>query len=109
MNPSRKFKMLDVRPMHAKGAEPFGVIRAKIDTLKAEEGLTVIAPFLPSPLIDLVGCRELMILPVSLRRVGGSEGDRVIDRSESGLHAARHRPAAGAGVRAKRAGVRRRR
>ena len=52
MNPSRKFKMLDVRPMHAKGAEPFGVIRAKIDTLKAEEGLTVIAPFLPSPLIE---------------------------------------------------------
>jgi uncharacterized protein (DUF2249 family) len=52
MNSPRKFKMLDVRPLLAKGADPFGVIRAKIDALKAGEGLTVIAPFLPSPLIE---------------------------------------------------------
>lgn len=46
------FKMLDVRPLLAKGTEPFAAIRRKIDSLKANEGLTVIAPFLPSPLIE---------------------------------------------------------
>lgn len=46
------FKKLDVRPLIAKGTEPFAAIRAKIDMLKAGEGLTIIAPFLPSPLIE---------------------------------------------------------
>ena len=48
----RKFKTLDVRPILAKGTEPFGTIRSRVDALKADEGLTVIAPFLPSPLIE---------------------------------------------------------
>lgn len=47
-----KFKKFDVRPLIAKGAEPFPAIRARIDMLKADEGLVVIAPFLPSPLIE---------------------------------------------------------
>ena len=47
-----KFKTLDVRPLLAKGTEPFSVIRSRVDALKAGEGLTVIAPFLPSPLIE---------------------------------------------------------
>jgi uncharacterized protein (DUF2249 family) len=46
------FKRLDVRPLIAKGAEPFNVIRSRVDALKAGEGLTVVAPFLPSPLIE---------------------------------------------------------
>lgn len=46
------FKKIDVRPLLANGTEPFAAIRARIDMLKAEEGLTVIAPFLPSPLIE---------------------------------------------------------
>lgn len=46
------YKRLDVRPLIAKGAEPFATIRARINALKAGEGLTVIAPFLPSPLIE---------------------------------------------------------
>ncbi len=46
------FKRLDVRPLIAKGAEPLPAIRARVDSLKAGEGLTVIAPFLPSPLIE---------------------------------------------------------
>ena len=46
------FKKLDVRPLLAKGTEPFAAIRARVDALKAGEGLTVIAPFLPSPLIE---------------------------------------------------------
>ncbi len=49
------FKRLDVRPLIAKGTEPLGAIRARIAALKADEGLTVIAPFLPSPLIEKLG------------------------------------------------------
>ncbi len=49
------FKKLDVRPLIAKGSEPFNTIRARVDALKAGEGLTVIAPFLPAPLIEKLG------------------------------------------------------
>ena len=47
-----KFKKLDVRPLLAKGVEPFAKIRASVDALLPDEGLSVIAPFLPSPLIE---------------------------------------------------------
>lgn len=46
------YKRLDVRPLIAQGTEPFAAIRARIDALKAGEGLTVIAPFLPAPLME---------------------------------------------------------
>ena len=46
------FRKIDVRPLIAKGIEPFSTIRAKIEMLKANEGLTIITPFLPSPLIE---------------------------------------------------------
>lgn len=46
------FNKLDVRPLIAKGIEPFATIRDRVDSLKKDEGLTVIAPFLPSPLIE---------------------------------------------------------
>ena len=46
------FKKLDVRPLIAKGIEPFSAIRSEIDLLKEGKGLTVIAPFLPSPLVE---------------------------------------------------------
>jgi len=51
----RKFKTLDVRPILAKGIEPFSRIRESIDALGPDEGLSVIAPFLPSPLIEKLG------------------------------------------------------
>jgi hypothetical protein len=52
---ARKFKTLDVRPILAAGVEPFSTIRERIDTLGDDEGLSVIAPFLPSPLIERLG------------------------------------------------------
>src|SRR5262245_47511271 len=52
---ARKFKTLDVRPILAKGVEPFSRIRDSIDALEPDEGLSVIAPFLPSPLIEKLG------------------------------------------------------
>jgi uncharacterized protein (DUF2249 family) len=52
---ARKFKTLDVRPILAHGIEPFAKIRENIDALGPDEGLSVIAPFLPSPLIEKLG------------------------------------------------------
>lgn len=46
------FKRFDVRKLLAQGTEPFPEIRKRVDALKAGEGLAVIAPFLPSPLIE---------------------------------------------------------
>ena len=48
----RKFKTFDVRPIIARGVEPLPEIRARINALSPGEGLSVIAPFLPSPLIE---------------------------------------------------------
>jgi len=47
-----KFKTLDVRPLIARGEEPFSAIRTAVDRLAVGQGLTVIAPFLPAPLIE---------------------------------------------------------
>ena len=46
------FKKLDVRRLIANGLEPFPEVRKRIDALQPNEGLTVVAPFLPSPLIE---------------------------------------------------------
>ena len=52
---SRKFKNLDVRPILNAGGEPFTKIRESIDALGDDEGLSITAPFLPSPLIEKLG------------------------------------------------------
>ena len=52
---ARKFKTLDVGPILAEGVEPLSKIRESIDTLSPGEGLSVVAPFLPSPLIEKLG------------------------------------------------------
>lgn len=52
---ARKFKTLYVRPILARGVEPFSKIHQTVDALGPDEGLSVIAPFLPSPLIEKLG------------------------------------------------------
>jgi hypothetical protein len=49
-----KFKVFDVRPILAQGEDPFVQIRAKVDGLTPAQGLTIIAPFMPAPLIELL-------------------------------------------------------
>jgi uncharacterized protein (DUF2249 family) len=49
-----RFKTFDVRPNLARGEEPFPLIRARVDALKAGEGVTLLAPFMPAPLIELL-------------------------------------------------------
>lgn len=47
-----RFRQLDVRPLLAAGEEPLPRILTEIAALKPGQGLTVIAPFLPAPLIE---------------------------------------------------------
>jgi hypothetical protein len=49
---TQNFKRLDVRKLLAAGTEPYPEIRKRVDALKPEEGIAIIAPFLPSPLIE---------------------------------------------------------
>ena len=53
MNPT-KYKTLDVRPLLKRGEEPFPLIRQRVDSLKPGQGLTVIAPFMPATLVELL-------------------------------------------------------
>ena len=55
MPPISQFKRLDVRPLLQRGDEPLSIILQRVQALGAEEGLIIIAPFLPSPLIELLG------------------------------------------------------
>lgn len=50
-----QFKRFDVRAMIRGGTEPFPEIFKRATALKPVEGLLVIAPFLPSPLIERLG------------------------------------------------------
>ena len=52
--PRLDFKRLDVRSVLARGLEPLPVIRKGLEGLRAGQGLVVIAPFLPSPLIEML-------------------------------------------------------
>ena len=54
MPPLNAFKRLDVRPLLASGVEPFVKIRSRVDALGDGEGLLIVAPFLPSPLIEML-------------------------------------------------------
>jgi uncharacterized protein (DUF2249 family) len=47
-----QFKRFDVRDLIRRGIEPFPEILERVSKLKATEGLIVVAPFLPSPLIE---------------------------------------------------------
>ena len=55
MPPLTQFKRFDVRDLLQRGAEPLPEIRKRVDALKKEQGLIIIAPFLPSPLIEKLG------------------------------------------------------
>lgn len=52
MLPLNQFKRFDVRELIRKGGEPFPEIRRRVDALKPDEGLIIVAPFLPSPLVE---------------------------------------------------------
>lgn len=55
MPPLSQFKRFDVRPLLQRGVEPFPQIFARARGLRAGEGLLIVAPFLPSPLVERLG------------------------------------------------------
>ena len=55
MPPLNKFKRFDVREMIRSGIEPFPFIRERVNALPTGEGLIIVAPILPSPLIEKLG------------------------------------------------------
>ena len=55
MPPQNKFKRFDVRDLLRNGIEPFPEIFQRVNALEPDEGLIVVAPFLPSPLIERLG------------------------------------------------------
>lgn len=55
MPPLTKFKRIDVRPLIEQGREPLPQIQKRVSVLKPGEGLILVAPFLPSPLIESLG------------------------------------------------------
>ena len=52
MIPLNQFKRFDVRDLIRRGIEPFPEILERVAKLKPTEGLIIVAPFLPSPLIE---------------------------------------------------------
>jgi uncharacterized protein (DUF2249 family) len=55
MPPVSQFKRFDVRDLIRRGIEPFPEIFQRVGRLKPAEGLIIVAPFLPSPLIERLG------------------------------------------------------
>ena len=55
MPPLNQFKRFDVRDLINRGVEPFPEIHKRVTALKDSEGLIIVAPFLPSPLIEKLG------------------------------------------------------
>jgi len=55
MPPIGKFRRFDVRDLIRDGIEPLPEILQRVGRLKPEEGMLVVAPFLPSPLIERLG------------------------------------------------------
>lgn len=55
MPPLNQFKRFDVRDLIRRGIEPLPEIRKRVSELPANHGLIIVAPFLPSPLIELLG------------------------------------------------------
>jgi hypothetical protein len=64
-----RFKRLDVRPLFARGEEPLATILLRIHALGVDDGLLLIAPMLPAPLIE---------------RMGGEGFDSKVERGDAG-------------------------
>ena len=55
MPPLSQFKRFDVRPLLKRGEEPLPQILHRVQAIRQDEGIIIVAPFLPSPLIELLG------------------------------------------------------
>ena len=67
MPPLSCFKKFDVRPLLAQGREPLPETLRRVRQIASGEGLIIVAPFLPSPLIERLGSEgfESKLEPIS--------------------------------------------
>jgi len=63
---TKQFRTLDVRPTLKRGGEPFSLINTEVASLKPNEGLILITPFMPSPLIEHLKSNGFEARPQSL-------------------------------------------
>ncbi|HVS51564.1 MAG TPA: DUF2249 domain-containing protein [Opitutaceae bacterium] len=68
--PPRKVRLLDTRPLIARGEEPRAAVFAAVAALAPGESLVLVTPFLPSPLIERLQADGFSIRPE--RRTDGS-------------------------------------
>lgn len=66
----RRIRTLDVRPLIARGEEPFQKIMKTVAALGPAENLMLVTPFLPSPLIEKLRAEGFSAQPE--RDAGGS-------------------------------------
>jgi len=52
MPPLNQFERFDVRDLIRRGVEPFPEIHRRVSGLGPGEGIIIVAPFLPSPLVE---------------------------------------------------------
>lgn len=67
---SRLVRTLDVRPLIARGEEPFTKIMGLVRTIKPGEGFVLISPFMPAPLIEKLQSEGFVVRP-ELKSDGG--------------------------------------
>jgi uncharacterized protein (DUF2249 family) len=66
----RKVRTLDVRPMLARGEEPFRLIMQTVAALAPGDRFVLVTPFIPSPLIERLHSEGFAVQPE--RRADGS-------------------------------------
>lgn len=59
----KKTRTLDVRALIARGGEPFPAIMRAVEALGVGEGILLITPFLPSPLIEKLQAEGFSVRP----------------------------------------------
>jgi hypothetical protein len=60
MPPLSKFKRFDVRKLISAGIEVLPEILKRVEALQPDDGLILVAPFLPSPLIERLGANGFL-------------------------------------------------
>lgn len=68
-----EFQRLDARALLADGKEPLPVIRQRLQKLQPGQGLVVMAPFLPAPLIEVLRSQGFQS-----RVEPGTDGDWIV-------------------------------
>ena len=56
-------RILDVRPLIARGEEPFPRVMALVNNTRPGEGFTIVSPFIPAPLIERLQSEGYLVRP----------------------------------------------